>query len=79
MAIKLTRDEIVKVQEETGWTPDSFMTSFGRVTIPGPPDDYWDGYGDDTLSCGCCECCGCDCWMGDVDGAYFYDDEEDDE
>lgn len=34
----------------------------------------------DRLSCGCCECCGCDCWMDDVEGDYFYDDDyEEDE
>lgn len=82
--ITLTPTEIEKVQDETGWTPFWFETNHGIVTIPGPPDDDegWEDFYEeisDRLSCGCCECCGCDCWMDDVEGDYFYDDEEEED
>ena len=36
-------------------------------------------YGDDTLSCGCCMCCGCSCddYMWDDAGSFDDDDWED--
>lgn len=86
--IMLTPTEIAKVQEETEWTPFWFETNHGMVTVPGPADDDegWEDFYEevasrleDSMDCGCCECCGCDCWSRADEGSWQYSDEEEDE
>jgi hypothetical protein len=87
--IKLTPTEIEKVQDETAWTPFWFETNHGMVTVPGPTDDDegWEDFYEevasrledsmDTYPCGCCECCGCDCWYDEIDDDWDYDYDDD--
>lgn len=71
--IRITREQADAIQ-----TAAMYGEPVGGHTVYLFTDTSWDDYGDDRLSCGCCECCGCDCWMNDLDyeGDYDYDEED---
>lgn len=90
--IKLTQKQTSLIKDAAGWTPFCFETNnHGIVYIPGPNDDDegWEDFYEevasrledslDTYPCGCCECCGCDCWCRADEGSWQYGDEEEDE